>query len=282
MLQIELNDLPKHNKWIVELLENPSAKRTKNSQQIVREFGMEKWGPLLKKWKEKPCGIDTVRQWETSPKSVQAGLMDGLLKLISPAESFTKYVNLVESTLLENASPNLVEIGCGYGALIFELLERGRLGYQSIVGVEYTEQGVELAQNLATWHKYEVQFQQGDFHTISPSNSNIVPGADILTSFSFHYVQNSSLALDNIIKLRPRRVLQFEPIFQHYQAQTILGLLQQKYLEVNDYNFDLRMELTRLELEGRIHILEELPMVFGGNCLLPASVLIWQPASPII
>ena len=277
MKHIELNDLPQYSGWISELLSDSRHKRPKNQQQIIREFGLEKWGYLLARWKKNPCGIDIVRQWGGVPRTEQAGLVDGQLMLMTATESFDCYVNLVERALLEDPSPHLLEIGCGYGSVLFELMKRGNVNYESVVGLEYTQQGVELAQLLAAWHNYDVPIGQGDFNAAGISNTKIPQNTDIVTSFSLSYVRDSALALANIIKLNPRRVLHFEPVFQHYQEQTILGLLQRKYMEVNDYNSTFREELARLEEEGVIEIIKEEPMIFGGNCLSPLSLLVWQP-----
>lgn len=281
MKPFELNDLPQYSSWVAELLNDNTNKRLKDQQQIIREFGLEKWGSLLGKWKASPCGVDTVRSWGIPPESINAALVDGQLMLMTAAESHDYYVGLIQQALRESPSRHLVEIGCGYGSVLFELIKRGNASYESVMGLEYTEQGVELAQNLANWHKYEVTIGQGDFNAANISNLEIMPDSDIFTSYAFHYVRDSALALSNIIKLNPRRVLHFEPIFQHYNEKTILGLLQKRYLEVNDYNSSLRQELMRLSNEGAIEIIKEVPMVFGANCLLPASLLIWRPCRQI-
>ena len=277
MKPIDLNDLPQYSKWISELLGDKNSKRLKNQQQIDREYGLEKWGSLLAKWKNDPCGVDVVRSWELPAESVFAGLIGNQLMLMTPAESLDYYVNLVEQALLDDPSEHLVEIGCGYGSVLFGLLKRGGINYGSVMGLEYTTQGMELAKNLAVWHNYDVVIGQGDFNAPSISDLEIKPNSDIVTSFSLCCVHESVQALNNIIRLNPRRVLHFEPVFQHYREQTTLGLLQRRYMEINDYNSSLLQELNRLAEDGAIEIIKEVPSVFGSNCLLPASLLVWRP-----
>lgn len=279
MKTFELNDLPQYSGWVSGLLCGSSHKRHKDPQQIIREFGLEKWGALLSKWKECPCDIDVVRQWEIPPEVIRAGVVDGQLMLMTVAESLDCYVNLVERALHEDPSPHLVEVGCGYGSILFELIRRANVNYKSVIGLEYTQQGQELAQLLAAWHNYDVTIGQGDFNAAAISNMEIPPGSDLITSFALSYVRDSALALGNVLKLKPRRVLHFEPVFQHYPEQTVLGLLQRRYLEVNDYNLDFRQELARLEDAGTIEIIREEPAIFGGNCLSPLSLLVWRPVA---
>ncbi|MFA6062153.1 MAG: class I SAM-dependent methyltransferase [Gallionella sp.] len=275
MKSIAVNDLPQYSRWISALLSDSQIKRVKEPPQIMREFGLEKWGGLLAKWQAEPCGIETVREWEVSSET--AGIFGGQLMLMSATESFDCQVNWVEQALLEEPSSHLLEIGCGYGSVLFELLSRGRMNYQSVFGLEYTQQGVELAQRLARWHHLDVTIGQGDFNVPKLSSIAIPAQCDVLTSFSISYVRDIPGALANIIKLKPRRVLHFEPIVEHCDEKTVLGLLQRKYLEVNDYNQSLRSSLVRMEEAGSIEIMREESQIWGGNCLAPLSLMVWRP-----
>lgn len=277
MKPFELNDLPQYSRWIAELLSDQSNKRVKDEQQILREFGREKWGALLARWIDNPCGVDTVRSWGCSPERVHAGLVNAKLMLMTASESHSYYVNLIEQELLDDGARDLVEIGCGFGSILFELVARGRLNYDSTTGLEYTQQGIDLAKNLANWHQFDVRIGNGDFSKVGVSDLEIKPNSDILTSYSFHYVRDSALALANIAKLKPRRVIHFEPIFQHYNEQTVLGLFQQRYMKLNDYTVSHHHELMNLSSQGRVEIIKEVPLVFGSNCLLPASIIVWRP-----
>ncbi len=279
MKLLELNQLPRYSKRVAELLCGEPDKRIKNEEQILREFGQEKWGGLLTKWKNAPCGVDEVCNWECPPDFMHACLVNNQLMLMTTTESFGHYINLIEQALLDDCSKHLVEIGCGYGSVLFNLIERRRLTYESVTGLEYTQQGIELAQNLARWHNYNVTVGRGDFGATGISDLVIKPGSDFLTSYSLHYVRDSALALRNLIRLKPRRVLHFEPIFQHCEEQTVLGILQQRYMRANDYNLSIREELEKLANTGEIEITKEVSQVFGANCLLPASLLVWRPTS---
>lgn len=278
MQPFELNDLPRYSRWPSEILKEGCEKRVKNPEQISREFGLEKWGCLLKKWQEHPCGIEAVRAWEISPEALLPALDHGSLMLMAASAAHERYADLIEGALLEDPSAHLVEIGCGYGSILLELMGRARLHYQSVFGLEYTSEGMELARNLAAWHGHNLTIGHGDFNSENITDVEIPRDCDILTSYSFHYVRDTRSALLNILNLKPRRVLHFEPILQHYENDAILGLLQRRYLEINDYNSSLRSELTRLADEGIIEIIREEAMAFGANCLLPASTIIWCPA----
>ena len=277
MENFELDDLPKYSERLKDLLNDSLSKKEKNEKQINREFGQDKWGALLAKWIESPCNISDVRDAMTRATLVHSGIVERNLKLMTEKEAHYYYVNLVESALLEDSSKTLVEIGCGFGSVLLDLVGRGNLNYNHVYGLEYTDQGVELAERLSRWHNYDVQMAKGDFNLQGISNITIPPESDILTSYSFHYVKDSSKALNNLITLNPRRVIHFEPMLQHYDQSTLLGCLQAKYLLSNGYNTTMRNDLRLLEESGKVEVLQDKPMVFGSNCLLPASLVIWRP-----
>lgn len=278
MKPLDLNDLPKYTKWVTTLLNGTQQKRLKNDKEIVREYSVEKWGALLARWNDHPCGIDEVRSWEAPPETLRATLADGVLALMSARDAHEHYVSLVERVLAGDPGRQLIEIGAGYGSVLIDLANRGRLSYRTFLGLEYTREGVELGQKLALWHATNVGFARGDFRTKGIADIEIEPGADFFTSYSFCYVSDVAVALRNLVDLAPRRVLHFEPIFQHYDVGTTLGQLQRRYMEINDYSSGILPQLMELSRAGKIEIDAEQSMIFGANCLLPASLIVWHPS----
>ncbi len=275
---INLDDLPLHTPWVARLLASGESKKAKTEEQILREYSVDKWGALLNRWKDNPCDLDVVREWECSPDLMCACSVHQDLVLMRKKGAHETHVALIERVLADSPSRHLVEIGCGYGSVLLEIARRGHVQYDSISGIEYTAEGAVLAAGLAKRHGLTVNIGKGDFASPGISDLAIPPDADIFTSFSFAYVSDSRNALRNLIAVAPRRVLHFEPIFQHCPETTTLGLLQRRYMDLNDYNSTLLPELKQLEVDGEVELLHEEPVVFGGNCLLPASVVAWRPA----
>ena len=71
--------------------------------------------------------------------------------------------------------------------------------------------------------------------------------------------------------------MHFEPVYEHCEDDTLLGILQRRYMEVNDYNLSILEDLKALAACGDVEIVLEQPQVFGINCLLPASIITWRP-----
>jgi 2-polyprenyl-3-methyl-5-hydroxy-6-metoxy-1,4-benzoquinol methylase len=278
MKKITVNELPQYSRWISELLNYKSEKKIKNEQQVQREYGLEKWGSFLKKWYEKPCDIEEVNKWSLSQDHLVPAWCEQGLTLMTPKEAHERYIQLLLREMRGAKSGDLVEIGCGYGAILLRLiLDRG-LSYKNFIGLEYTNQGIELATQLARWHGIKVEIGHGDFNGTTLTGVKIRPKSDILTSYSFSFSKNSEYTLRMILNLNPRTVFHFEPIFQHLKQDTTLGLLQRKYMQLNDYNTTHYDALQKLQSEGRIKIIKEEPLAFGPNCLLPASIIVWQPS----
>lgn len=146
---------------------------------------------------------------------------------------------------------HLVEMGCGYGSVLFDLVSRGRLSFATVTGLEYTPQGVELAKKLASWHRYDISIGRGDYNDARIADIPIAKGCDIFSSYSLHYVRNVKDAIKNLIQLGPRRVVHFEPVYEHCQDDTLLGILQRRYMEVNDYNLSILEDLKALNCGRR-------------------------------
>jgi len=53
--------------------------------------------------------------------------------------------------------------------------------------------------------------------------------------------------------------------------------MRKRYAQVNDYNVGLLGELLSFQDEGRLEILKVRPDMFGTNCLLPGSAILWRP-----
>jgi hypothetical protein len=75
----------------------------------------------------------------------------------------------------------------------------------------------------------------------------------------------------------PSIVVNFEPCIEHCNANSLLGLMRKRYIELNGYNTNLATLLQQEQEIGNIQILEERPFVFGKNPFFPTSVLAWKP-----
>lgn len=82
----------------------------------------------------------------------EVNIQQGLL-----VENYPQYVQWIKKHLPDNKELRIVDLGCGYGALVYCLKE---LGYHNVVGVDYSSEQVELAHQLGVQ-----EVEQGDIET---------------------------------------------------------------------------------------------------------------------
>lgn len=279
-----LNDFPKFSPWPFRLLGlEPWEPKKKIDSEIVREYEDEKWGPLWQRVcaTNSSVSFDQLEEWASSGESESPCLIDGTLRLMSANESLRKQLEIVQEALLELLPASaLVELGAGYGHIILNLVRTLQTSGIPLLAGEYTSSGVELIRYLAEQEKIDMNVGCCDFGKTPITNLKIPENALCFTSFSACYIPEYSLQfVDNMLSWSPKAVVHFEPIFEHCDTSTMLGAMQHRYIEVNDYNRNLLTVLRAAEKNGLIEILFERPHVFGSNPLLPISIVAWKPRS---
>jgi hypothetical protein len=72
-------------------------------------------------------------------------------------------------------------------------------------------------------------------------------------------------------------VVHVEPVYEHCDESTLLGLLRGCYIQANGYIRNLVTILHDHEARGSLEIIAESSPAFGPNPLLAASVIAWVP-----
>lgn len=115
-------------------------------------------------------------------------------------------------------------------------------------------------------------------HDVSPSARLRVPEGSMLISHLALVMipELASSTLDVLLATKPRLVIHFESIWEDF-ANDGLGKLQRKYIELCDYNSNLRHILFDYEKDGRIDLVNHIRKSYGENCLLPTSMVARKP-----
>jgi len=275
-----INDLPLFSPWPARLLGLDLWElRPKNSKNIKREF-KKKWDPIFERAKnaKTPIHIDQVNSWTLSTARSLVW-MHTKLKLSTQRHAHDKYFKIIAKSLKNYLPANaLVELGSGYGRIILSLIKQKHFQKIPAIACDYTQIGVKLLKLLAANQNSNVTSGQCDFRAPRLTSIKIPPKSLIFTSFATHYVPQLKVRfVKNLISLKPRTVVHFEPCFEHLNDRTLLGLMQKRYTQINDYNLNLVSLLKSQEKAGRIKIIKERKTVFGQNPFLPFSILAWQP-----
>lgn len=277
-----LDDLPKFSPWPERLLGlSPWETKSKSPAEIEREFGREKWGALLERFRSSPtAGLTDVDRWAAGTTAPSLASVGEHLVLMTPEEAHSSYIAYIADALagfLPGTSA-LAELGCGYGSAILGLASRPEFAEVPLFAADFTLTGPELAAAIAGREGTTLSAGRCDLTSNPVTALSIPEGALIFTAYAAQYVEPLDDAfIHGIIGLKPRAVVHIEPVYEHCDPSTLLGLLRQRYIQANGYNRNLVTILHDHESRGAIEILEERPPAFGPNPLLAASVIAWSP-----
>lgn len=277
-----VDDLPKVSPWPHRLLgisEFHRAPRT--SAENHREYNDEKWKTALVSFNDSgiPLSFEDYTNLETRNAAPTVCYLKGKLIELSAIESLKVQVELIYETIkAQLPAANIMELGAGTGRVIFSLLKK--IGDESVSAIagEFAETGRELITAIATANRLPVRALPCDF-----LNDKIIPnatpdGALILTSMSVVCIPSlPENFIDNLISLKPKAVVHYEPILEHCDTDSILGCMRRRYLEINHYNQNLLRLLHKAQEDGKIIIKDEIPSVFGSNPFLVGSMITWIP-----
>lgn len=278
---IVLEDLPKYTDWPKRLLALESfSVKYKTEKEVLREFNQDKWGQLLKQARgmSKPSLVEIERglvDFETLMPCYDAG---GFY-LANERQLLDMHLDLFADVLrphLEGASC-LVELGAGYGSKLLSLGQREGFSKLPLLAGEYTESGRELISILADSLKKPIAVGYCDFREMKIDGLEIPEDALIFTSYAVHYVPELSKDFVGFLRrLNPRAVVHFEPCYEHYDMDSLHGMMCRRYMELNDYTRNLASVIEASHKRGEIS-LRTRKNVLGSNPFLPISVVEWAP-----
>ncbi|KKQ75749.1 MAG: hypothetical protein US96_C0005G0022 [Candidatus Woesebacteria bacterium GW2011_GWB1_38_5b] len=279
-LPYSLDNLSQFSEWPSIITGNsPMIQFHKNKGEIEREFDKEKWDILLRKVLSTNKHA-SLREVENLYFGGQKNLCfnNGKFTLLKLGSAQKKY-RLLISDYLKNISGEspIVELGSGYGSVILDLAKRKEFRKNKFFAADISKNGRELTRLIATNENLDVTILPCDL-TKKTIVSGIPENSILLTSYSVHYQPHlSHQFVESLIKLKPKAVIHFEPIYEHCETKSLFGQLRKRYIEISDYNRNLMTVLKQAENKNRIKITKINPVVFGANSLLPVSVIIWQP-----
>ena len=273
-----INDLPSYSKWPLRLLglENFTELK-KNNSEIEREFGIDKWGALLKEIES--GNVKTLEEADDYGNSDVDTLIfnNGQFELSSLKAATLLYNNLVFDICSKYfPSKSIVELGCGYGSVILNIAQKMNNKEFDFFAADLTTSGSLCAQRLAQMENIQLKTGWCDFNNPDVTNLNIPQNSIIFTSYALHYIKGIPQDFINfILSTKPKAVIHFEPLAELFD-NSLYGLMKRKYMQVNDYNMSMLSTLKEYEKKGTLKIRDVVPEVFGKNPLLPASIIVWE------
>ncbi|MGS1118003.1 hypothetical protein [Castellaniella sp. UC4442_H9] len=278
-----LDELPRYTTWIPYLLGLEAFPHTlrKTADSVLREYERNKWGILLGQLRRiKDASIADADRLSSGERRSVSFYANGGLYVADSDVVQNKYFQLIRDELqtVVGETGHLVELGAGYGALLFKLCSLRGFTRVAYTAGEYTDAGVSCIKLLAANQGLTVQAGHCDLNDLNLSAFAIPENAIFLTCWAMAYVKGfPRRTMEEIIRRQPAAVVHIEPIYEHWSNDSLLQMLWRRYAELNDYNRSMMTMLRTYEMEGLIEIVDERPSVFGSNPLAPVSIVRWKP-----
>ncbi len=264
MIPITIDEyLNKDNPWTSRLSGETDFHKKRDTLQIENEYNLDKYGKLIL------FDFLTIEEYK-SKEFEQAGLHPITGEIIISLEddiyraSIPKareiYYNLITATIKKYKSENTCELGCGYG---YNLSYLGKNSY----GGDYCKNAVAIAKRLGCDVVEFNYYNEKDYDFIKPNST-------IFTTHSIEQIPDASVIIDNLEKQKDKinYVVHFEPTVVA-ERTTPLGLLRNKYIEINDYNRNL---IEVLKNKASVEIIELRTDIFGLVPLNTTNLIVWR------
>jgi len=263
-----VDELPKFSDWPAILLgirPQPTIEQSPN---------------LLEKFKQNPGSrLEDVDRWAAGAATNTLASVDQHIVEMTPEESHEAYIAFIESALVPRLPATaLVEIGRGYGSVILGLARKAAFQDIPYFVADSTPTAPELAGLIAKEEGIRLTTGSANPSSNPVTDLDIPEGALVYTAYAAHHVETlSDEFIEGIKALKPETVVHVEPVYEHCDPSTLLGLLRQRYIEACQYNRNLSTILHHHERLGSLEIIQESRPGFGPNPLLAASVIAWKP-----
>ena len=281
MQKISLNELAKYSPWPARLLGlSPWTPPSRTVEKIQQEYDQDKYAKCLMYCLEQGDAItpEDIKQFEFGKNRAEQVCVSNKndIYLASLAETRTHYYDLfieaMNSTIKNSGT--IIELGCGYGYNLWVLKQH--FSDRMFWGGEYSSNAVSVASNIfRTETDIRVRkfnfYEMEDYQFIESAQEPVV----IFTAHAIEQLPSAEPFIEGLLRYRHKikTVFNFEPIFELYD-ETVLGMMRQRYAQVNDYNRDLLSQIRQRAESLRIVHIE--PNVWGLNPFNPTSILQWS------
>jgi hypothetical protein len=172
----------------------------------------------------------------------------------------------------------LVELGAGFGSKILRLARCKEFSGIPLIAGEYTENGQSIIKLIANATGVPIRVGYCDLRHLEFGDLQLPQNSVIFTSYSVHYVPNlSDNFVSALLALKPKAIINFEPVYEYYSTKSIYGLMCRRYTELNDYTRNLGTLIEVASNRGEI-IANITKNTLGSNPFLPISAIEWRSA----
>lgn len=239
-------------------------KLIKNKKNILREFNEEKYRIAYKNFSSKRFKISNIDKFFYKNKIEYKRLLGENKIMNSFIHKFSK------------DSENIIDLGSGYGCRSIPLIKKRKFNNKKFYFFDIAPYAIKLLKLILKNLKINnrrVVYSVWDFYNKKFPKKKLPTNSLIFTSYSLIYRKKlNSVFLKNILSLKPRIVIHFEPIFEY----NLKNKMTKKYILENNYSINLLSLLKKFEKMRKIEIIKTYKNVFGARKYFPFSIIIWK------
>ena len=273
---LSLDELAAWSRWPSRLLGLEEwVPQARTVEKVEAEYNETKYSECLRYYEEHPgASIDDIRRFQSS-RSLGSEICFSLGSSLYVTDFETAHetrfgIFLSAMRPLMKDAQTIIELGCSYGYNLHLLSKHNQ--EHSFIGGELSENAVDLGGRL---FREQPRIQLRRFNFYDPKSYeflNELPGPLIvLTVHAIEQLPSCQVVIENLLRFGKRidRVIHFEPAHDRHDT-SLLGLMRQRYTEMNDYNRDL---VSVLENSADVQLLQYEPEVVGITPMNPTSIL---------
>jgi hypothetical protein len=263
-------------KW----LEPDLSPVVKNSEQLFREYEVEKWSRELNRIKSMDLrnnlNLDDI--YTPDSKLLTIRVFDKLFEteLVVARRLFIECLAALVSELMPEVT-SILDVGSGTGATLLPLLERVSSINVPIYATDISPSGLEVLQTISAIMGRTVLTCTHDFSSGLQISLRIPIDSLVITSFSLSCLPTIPKSFfQDLINLEPKYVLHIESLYETLDTTYELDTYARKYIEWNKYNQDLKSELEFcIKQNSSYEMVYQSPTFFGQNPSFPLSIVLW-------
>ena len=261
-----------------KIFKNFNKKKTiKNKNKIFNEFNNIKWKKLLDKSKKKNIRLVDEEFYEKKIliyfKKKYKFLPFSKIKDIQAKIYFSNMKNFFYK------NNNIVEIGAGYGSMLFRLMLYKKINHNFFYHLDYSPNALKIAKKIKKNNNFKnLKIGLCDLYS-GKAKIKIPQRSLIYTSYCLHYGKKlNDKFMKYLISLKPKFVFHFEPIFELYKNDNnVKSKYIKKYFRMNDYSINLLSIIKKYKTKKKIKIIKIKKHLISPNIFLPLSLVIWKP-----
>lgn len=169
----------------------------------------------------------------------------------------------------------ITEIGCGSGQNVLALANT--FPDKRIGGFDWTAASNRIVARIGQALGRDIEACRFDV-TAPPGDLHLAPSTALLTVHALEQVGDRyDPFIDFVLRTRPSRVVNLEPLLELYDRDDLLDYLAWSYSVRRDYLQGYYTRLLQLEAEGRIEIEALHRTRLGGEIHEGNTLLVWRP-----